>query len=452
MALHASMRSLSAIPDVRGHPRLSPRLKDLLWDQPASHTPASPASPPRKPVSPPLPSPRSRRLPSLPTAPSPSAPDVLRALGQYMDDASSLPPGSVHRLQAARHVLNLLAAHLPTHGPLLVLIRQEYDAMLEPLASASAAACHTLYPVHPLQLAASYHEADLRHTLSQMKLVDAEVTRVARIKARLRAGILATTHCMSKLGEATPPAARSSTCARGAGSSASTCSLGGGDDADQMVCTPGNDAHVIIEQLISEEMEAGLRAELARLRAVLDEAETRHRLICEHLSPATNGCQAVRILMEEVVTSFMTYATKIRDAIMSKDTKAFDAAVKAFKKKLRTLKSLRKMEYRAEEALDKALWPLLPKSVVVSTPEHNASLTIQGRLRRRRLFLKAQDKANCLVEEPPINMNSEHENAHEPEPEPGGACMASAVAATPVADADTDAEIQRTCLGTDEGR
>ena len=127
-------------------------------------------------------------------APQPRSVATLEALKHHVDDIATLPVGSFHRLHASRNALSLLIAKLgPTHVPLLSLIKQEYEAALEPLAARAVKHTHSLHPIHPLQLTAAYHEADLRHLASRVQRVDREVIRVARLKARLRAGVLEST-------------------------------------------------------------------------------------------------------------------------------------------------------------------------------------------------------------------------------------------------------------------
>eukprot|EP00966_Prymnesium_polylepis_P272234 6289712-Prymnesium_polylepis.2 len=185
------MRALSAVPDIHGgytRTKASPRCKALLAmseagvSGPGAGSGAAATSA----------SPRSRRLAAkAPAASLPPAMATLKALEKFLDDARALPEGSPHRLQAARSVLSVLIAQLPAHGPLLSLVKQAYDDLLAPTVAKHQP--HALHPIHPLQLQAANHEATLRHTVGRMRRVDAEVVRVARLKARLRTGVLETT-------------------------------------------------------------------------------------------------------------------------------------------------------------------------------------------------------------------------------------------------------------------
>ena len=190
--LDVSMQVLGAIPQVGpfGRSKVSPRVKALLAVGEASGSNSS-----RGLHGSARASPRSRRLrPMVSTAASPRPTATLKALEQYMSDVvATLPAGSLHRLHASRSVLSTLIAQLPTHGPLLSLIKQEYESILEPMTAAAAEPLHPLHPIHGLQLPAAYHEADLRHIVGRMRHVDSEVIRVARVKAHLRAGVLEVT-------------------------------------------------------------------------------------------------------------------------------------------------------------------------------------------------------------------------------------------------------------------
>ena len=170
--IDSDLRALSRVPIIDER---SMRSTQLRMASSVQHSPAK-ASPPKAAGSPQ--SPRRAPQPRVPEeAKSPIG--KLRALEDYLrTEIAPLPRDSAHRLHAFRHVFNGLIAALPAHGPLLAEVKKEYEKAIESSAAAAASFSpprHTLQPVHPLQLPASYYEAEWRRTEHSLALKSAQV-------------------------------------------------------------------------------------------------------------------------------------------------------------------------------------------------------------------------------------------------------------------------------------
>ena len=192
---------------------------------------------------------------------------MLKALEQYMAEAASLQAGSAHRLHAARYVLTSLIAQLPRHGPLLSLIKAEYETSIAPILARAPPPPHQLWTVHPLQLQATKHEADLRHIKSKLRRADADVLVAARQKALLRTACLEVCRRVQNMGTDAPGSVEAQKRHSLAYGSQLVNSLdrGGGSGADAKVLAQDMAVELDILQLMSEPIEQGVTLELVQV-------------------------------------------------------------------------------------------------------------------------------------------------------------------------------------------
>ncbi len=301
--------------------------------------------------------------PKLPTSP---AVERLRALEEYVRaELAPLPRNSSHRLTAFRHVFNCLIAALPGHGPLLAEVKAEYEKTIESLASSSSSAAvnnppsHLLLPTHPLQLPASYYEAEWRRAQAELNLAKSQVARLQKVVRRLRTGCREATRRAQCAGLLAPPAS-----ARREEEDYAAIEAAEARDRELADAGDAEAAERVSRAVVSEEAEAQIDLEIAMLRRQLGVLEQRVGGATRLSQLGKQAVVAARCTVEEVIDEGIAQARAneggggfLTSPKLSHEETAekLEEALRVAEKRTSTLGTVHKMMRTQEEHFGRAL-------------------------------------------------------------------------------------------------
>jgi hypothetical protein len=253
----------------------------------------------------------------------------LRALEAWLrTELAPLPPTAPQRLVAFRHVFTELISELRAYGPLLAEVKSEYERALSASSRAGAGAADSLGPaprplgaLHPLQLPASYYEAQWRRCQDELNLVTGQRQRLRRMVRELRAGCAEATRCMTHVGDDEPVAPRADPRGSGGGSGGSGAGGAGGGggpmtrgwllSADELDVDGADDdvgeldaamAVARAQAVVSGEMEEAVSGEVGGMREAMRTLETRVLGAGRLSELLQQSSLAARLQLEEVLT------------------------------------------------------------------------------------------------------------------------------------------------------